>query len=133
MGRRSEQSLKKIDAVIGMRIHELRLAMGMSRIQLAEQIGVTHQQLQKYEKGMNRISAGRLLAISKALRKNPSYFFRGIEEEEETALPSQHQRMCIEVSRNFLRISNPDHQNAVNMLVRSLADKADAEPADNGE
>ena len=114
--------MKEIDRVIGMRIHELRLAMGLSRVQLAEQIGVTHQQLQKYEKGMNRICVGRLLSISKALRKSPSYFFNGIEDDEGDTLPTQHQRMCIEVSRNFMRIDNPTHQNAVNMLVRSLAD-----------
>ncbi|MET0156197.1 MAG: helix-turn-helix transcriptional regulator [Rickettsiales bacterium] len=119
---KNDVQMKEIDRVIGMRIHELRLAMGLSRVQLATQIGVTHQQLQKYEKGMNRICVGRLIAISKALKKTPSYFFNGVEDEEGDSLPTQHQRMCIEVSRNFMRIESPTHQNAVNMLVRALAD-----------
>lgn len=118
---RTTEFTVRIDRLIGTRIHELRIAMGLSRQQLAELIGVTHQQLQKYEKGKNRISAGRLLAISKALKKPISYFFD--DEGNQDALPNQHQRMCIEVARNFLKIRNPVHQDAVNFLVRSLSEK----------
>lgn len=120
MARKTEFT-EKIDTMIGIKIHELRISMGLSRQQLAGMIGVTHQQLQKYEKGTNRISAGRLAAISKALKKPVSFFFDDMNIETD-ALPTQHQRMCIEVSRNFMRIKSPVHQNAVNMLVRSLAD-----------
>lgn len=116
------KSTDKIDKIIGVRIHELRISMGLSRQQLAEQIGVTHQQLQKYEKGTNRISAGRLAAIAKVLGKAVAYFFENITDND-GYLPSQHQRMCIEVSRNFLKIKNPMHQNAVNLLVRTLAEE----------
>lgn len=118
---RKNEFTERIDKQIGMRIHELRISMGLSRQQLSEKIGVTHQQLQKYEKGTNRISAGRLVAISAALNKTPSFFFENIHEDDEI-LPTQHQRMCIEVSRNFLRIENPVHQNAINLLVRTLAE-----------
>lgn len=120
MARKSEFT-SRIDTIIGMKIHELRISMGLSRQQLAPEIGVTHQQLQKYEKGTNRISCGRLAAISRALKKPASYFFEDIEDGKDL-LPTQHQRMCIEVGRNFLRIGNPMHQNAVNLLVRTLAD-----------
>lgn len=123
MARKSEFT-EKVDTVIGERIHELRISMGLSRQQLAAMIGVTHQQLQKYEKGTNRISAGRLAAIAKSLKKPVSFFFDDIHENTE-GLPSQHQRMCIEVSRNFLRIKNPMHQNAINLLVRSLSENFD--------
>lgn len=115
---------KEIDRVIGMRIHELRLAMGLSRVQLAAQIGVTHQQLHKYEKGMNRICVSRLVDIARALKKNPNYFINALLDQNDEEVPTQHQRMCIEVSRNFMRIPSPVHQNAVNMLVRSLAEEA---------
>ncbi len=120
MARKNDYTIK-IDAYIGKKLHELRISMGLSREQLANKIGVTHQQLQKYEKAENRISAGRLAAISKALRKPVAYFFEGAEEKTDL-LPTQHQRMCIEVSRNFLRIKSLKHQNAVNLLVRTLAD-----------
>ncbi len=118
MARKSEFT-EKVDKVIGIKIHEMRISMGLSRQQLAAKIGVTHQQLQKYERGTNRVSAGRLIAIAKGLGKTTSYFFDNIEEGRE-ALPSQHQRMCIEVSRNFMKIKNPMHQNAINLLVRTL-------------
>lgn len=118
---RKNEFTEKIDTYIGMKIHELRISMGLSRQQLAEKIGVTHQQLQKYEKGTNRISAGRLAAIAKALNKPVAFFFEGVDDGGDT-LPSQHQRMCIEVSRNFLRIKNPMHQNAINLLVRTLSE-----------
>ena len=118
---RKNEFTERVDTIIGMKIHELRISMGLSRQQLATKIGVTHQQLQKYEKGTNRISAGRLAAISKSLKKPVSFFFDGIEEHTDV-MPTQHQRMCIEVSRNFLRIKNPMHQNAINLLVRTLSD-----------
>ncbi len=124
MARKVEQ-IDAIDRLIGARIQELRLAKGMSRHQLAEMIGVTHQQLQKYEKGINRISAGRLAMIAKALAKSVSYFYEDTEGEN-TTVPTQHQRMCIEVSRNFMRIKNANHQEAVNTLVRTLADNPTA-------
>jgi transcriptional regulator with XRE-family HTH domain len=119
---RKNKYTEQIDKMIGIKIHELRIALGLSRQQLALKIGVTHQQLQKYEKGTNRISAGRLSSIAKALSKTVSYFYDEIAEGVE-ALPNQHQRMCIEVSRNFMKIRNPQHQSAVNMLVRVLAEQ----------
>ena len=123
---RKNEFTERIDTIIGIKIHELRISMGLSRQQLASQIGVTHQQLQKYEKGTNRISAGRLAAIAKALNKTVAYFFDGVEDAgNDPVLPNQHQRMCIEVSRNFLRIKDPMHQNAVNLLVKTLAEDED--------
>lgn len=118
---RNNERTASIDEIIGMKIHELRISMGMSRQELAPMIDVTHQQIQKYEKGTNRISAGRLAAIAKALKKQTSYFFDE-HGDERIELPSQHHRMCIEVSRNFLRIKDPKHQNAINLLVRTLAE-----------
>lgn len=120
----SSKDADHIDKRIGTKIQELRIAMGMSRHQLAEKIGVTHQQTQKYEKGINRISAGRLAAIAETLGKPVGYFFED-NPDDPTVLPSQHQRMCIEVSRNFLKIQNPAYREAVNILVRTLAGEAE--------
>lgn len=125
MGRRNEFS-DKVDKIIGMKMHELRISTGVSRQQLSSKIGVTDQQIQKYEKGANRIAAGRLAAIAQALNKPVAFFFEDIyedvEKENYDTLPSQHRRMCIEVSRNFLRIKDPGHQTAVNLLVRTLSE-----------
>lgn len=118
---RKNDYIEEIDKFIGSKIYSLRLAKGLSRQQLANVIGVTHQQLQKYEKGRNRISVGRLVLISKALEENISYFYDGVESNiENKDLITQHQRMCIEVSRNFMKIESADHQNAVNTLIKSL-------------
>lgn len=119
---RKNEFTEKIDKMIGVRVHELRVSNGLSRKQLSGEIGVTHQQLQKYENGINRISAGRLLSIANVLKKPVSFFFEDIGNKE-PVLQTQHQRMCIEVSRNFLRIQNPTYQNAVNVMVRTLAEK----------
>ena len=112
--------IQEIDLFIGKKIYSLRLAKGFSRQQLAELIGVTHQQLQKYEKGINRISVGRLVLIAKALGKTVEYFYMGLDNQDIEPVLTQHQRMCIEVSRNFMKIRSSEHQNAVNALVRSL-------------
>ncbi|WP_375332562.1 MULTISPECIES: helix-turn-helix domain-containing protein [unclassified Candidatus Tisiphia] len=118
---RKNQYIKQVDQLIGGKISSLRLAKDYTRQQLADLIEVTHQQLQKYEKGINRISTGRLMLIAKALDENIDYFLEGLKNtgSAEPVL-TQHQRICIEVSRNFMKIRNPKHQQAVNTLVHSL-------------
>jgi len=117
---RKNDFIQEIDKSIGGKIRMLRLAKGLSRTQLGPDIGVTHQQLQKYEKGTNRISIGRLVLIAKALNVNVSSFYDGLESANEPII-TQHQRMCIEISRNFMKISNREHQDAVNTLIKTLA------------
>lgn len=114
---RITDEIKKIDKLVGERIAEARISNGLSRTQLASKIGVTHQQLQKYEKGTNRICIGRLLMLCKAVRKPVSYFVT----EEAISMPTLHRRLALEVSRNFMNIKSEAHQVAVATLVKSLA------------
>lgn len=116
---RKNDYIKSVDRIIGKKICSLRLCKGLSRKQLSEVIDVTHQQLQKYEKGTNRISIGRLALIAKALDQNLEYFYADLENDKEPNL-THHQRMCMEVSRNFMKISSKEHQSAVNTLIKSL-------------
>ncbi len=109
-----------IDKHVGDQIYSLRLAQGLSRQQLSKIIDVSHQQLQKYEQGKNRLSIGRLILIAKALGVDVSYFYEGIDNAPQEEQITQHQRMCLEVSRNFMKIKDPKHQEAVNVLVRTL-------------
>lgn len=109
-----------IDKAIGCKIQEERIGLGLSRQQVAEKINVTHQQLEKYEKGTNRITTGRLIALAKALNTTAIVLLDGLEEHQ--ALPTQHQRMCIEVSRNFMKIKDSQHQFMINMLVKTLSE-----------
>ena len=72
---RKNEYIQEVDQFVGSKIYSLRLAKGLSRQQLAEVIEVTHQQLQKYEKGINRISIGRILLNSQSSWKGCRLFF----------------------------------------------------------
>lgn len=94
--------------------------MGLSQQQMADMIGVTYQQAHKYERGINRISAGRLYEIAQVLGVSVSFFFEGIEEHRDPDL-SARQRMCLELARNFSMINNERHQDVLTQLARVLA------------
>ncbi len=66
-----------IDKHVGSRVRMKRILLGMSQEKLGEALGLTFQQVQKYEKGSNRIGASRLQEIAKILREPPSFFFEG--------------------------------------------------------
>jgi len=70
-----------VDIHVGKRVRHRRWLIGMTQQQLAEQVGIKFQQIQKYETGANRISASRLWDIADALDVPVSFFFEGLEEE----------------------------------------------------
>lgn len=111
------------DRYVGVRIRERRVMLGLSQQQMANLIGVTYQQAHKYERGINRISAGRLFEIAQVLRVPVGYFFEGLGDTENGQLPAR-QRMCLEVARNFTLIDNERHQEALSQMARALAVKA---------
>ncbi|MGZ9060091.1 MAG: helix-turn-helix domain-containing protein, partial [Burkholderiaceae bacterium] len=99
-----------VDRFVGGRIRERRVMLGLSQQQMAEMIGVTYQQAHKYERGINRISAGRLFDIARVLRVPVSYFFEGLEGSGSEDDLSMRQRMCLELARNFTQIPNERHR-----------------------
>jgi transcriptional regulator with XRE-family HTH domain len=72
-----------VDVHVGKRIRHRRWLVGMTQQQLAEQVGIKFQQIQKYETGANRVSASRLWDISEALDVPVSFFFEGLDVPEE--------------------------------------------------
>ena len=82
MPRKKEQT---IDAHIGARVRLRRLMLGMSQESLGGQLSLTFQQIQKYEKGVNRISASRLFELALALGVPVGYFYEGLEESDALA------------------------------------------------
>ncbi len=114
------------DRHVGARIRERRIMMGLSQQQLARMIGVTYQQAHKYERGLNRISAGRLFEIAQVLGVPVSYFFEGLHSDGEPQDISPRQRMCLELARNFSMINNEKHQEALSQMVRALAAQSQA-------
>ena len=128
-----------MDVHVGARVKLRRAMMGMSQEKLGQALGVTFQQVQKYEKGTNRIGAGRMQQISEALRVPIGYFFEdapvlstGVDgaatgladgtpqapfETDFLASPEG-----IQLNRAFVRISNPDVRRQIVALVRTIAD-----------
>ena len=109
----------EIDMMAAKFIARRRVEMGMTRAQLSSKIGVTHQQLQKYERGTNRVSIGRLDLLARALKTSVSAFFPQGGNDD---MPDQRRRMAMEVSRNFMRIKNPEQQAVVSRLIKSMVD-----------
>jgi transcriptional regulator with XRE-family HTH domain len=72
---------RTLDAYIGARVRMRRLMLNMSQEVLSGKLGVTFQQVQKYEKGLNRISASRLFELAQALRVPVGYFYDGIDDD----------------------------------------------------
>lgn len=110
-----------MDRHVGSRIRERRTMLGVSQLQLATTIGVTYQQAHKYERGLNRISAGRLYEIATALSVPITWFFEGEEGDIGAHDVPNRQRMCLELARNFAAIGNERHQEALSNLARALA------------
>ncbi len=109
------------DRHVGARIRERRTMLGLSQQQLAQMIGVTYQQAHKYERGFNRISAGRLYDIAGVLGVPIAWFFEGLAPDEEAQAVTPRQRMCLELARNFAAIDNLKHQEALSNMARALA------------
>jgi transcriptional regulator with XRE-family HTH domain len=118
---RREKSTIAIDDHVGARIRERRIMLGKTQQQLADLIGVTYQQEHKYERGLNRVSAGRLFEIARVLGVPVDYFFEGLGEEG-ARLETPRERMLLEIARNFAAITDERQQDAVNQLARALAE-----------
>lgn len=76
-----------VDIYVGSRLKLRRLILGISQKKMAEKLGITFQQVQKYENGINRISASRLWDISKLLKVQVEYFFDGMNESIQVQSP----------------------------------------------
>jgi transcriptional regulator with XRE-family HTH domain len=109
-----------MDRHVGARIRERRIMLGLSLQALAAQIGATNQQLHKYEKGINRIAAGRLHQLAQALDVEVGYFFEDVKTERDVR-PTPQQRLLLELARSFAAIPSRQHQEALCTLVRVLA------------
>src|SRR4051794_30371396 len=118
---------QEVDRHVGVKLRERRLALGLTQQQLAEAVGITYQQAFKYEKGVNRIAAGRLHAIAGALGVEPGYFFADLDQGE-PARPSAGQRRLLELARSFAALSRPQ-QEALAGLARALAGAGEGERA----
>ena len=109
-----------VDRHVGARMRDRRVMLGLTQQQMAELIGVTYQQAHKYEKGINRVAAGRLYKIAQALGVDVSYFFEGLGSNKAFSATPQ-QRLLLELARNFISIPERKHQEAVCSMARALS------------
>ena len=117
-----------VDVHVGKRIRHRRWMVGKTQQQLAEQVGIKFQQIQKYETGMNRVSASRLWDIADALEVPVAFFFEGLSgdvSEDSTALPADilGDKEALELIRSYYAI--PENQRRrLFELARVLSDAA---------
>ena len=140
---RAEYSTKKpnpVDIHVGSRVRLQRVLIGMSQQKLGKLLGLTFQQVQKYEKGINRIGASRLFELAQIFSVPVQFFFDELQISGGTAsMPGFSEdssetnyveflntREGIELNRAFQKISDPKVRRNVVELVRAMADK----PAD---
>lgn len=96
-----------LDRHVGRRVRLRRTLLGLTQQELGEQIGVTFQQIQKYERGTNRISASRLWEISRVLKVPVSFFFEDFREDDdqpagagdENAISTEELRLLVAFNR----------------------------------
>lgn len=109
-----------IDVYVGTKIRLTRAARGVSQQQLSDMLSISFQQLQKYERGINRISASRLWEISQALGVNIAYFFEGAEGDKAEEMEEISTR-TIELASQINQISNEAVKNQIVGLIRACS------------
>ncbi|CAO3357482.1 helix-turn-helix domain-containing protein [Azospirillum melinis] len=141
-GREKKEGLNEVDVFVGQRLRELRMLAGLSQSDVASALGLTFQQLQKYERGFNRVSSSRLFKLGQFFRVPVSVFFEGLEnrqavveggempaagvgEEQENTLQS---REALMLARYFQSIRDPQ----IRAAIRELAERCAEQQADGG-
>ncbi len=139
--KRGSAAYNPIDVHVGARLRARRTLLGLSQTVLGDAMGITFQQMQKYESGSNRISASRLYDVSKLLDIDIGYFFdemdRAIESESPARLSQKkskrpprkppksenplHKRETLELVRAYYRIKDPGLRGHVRKLIQSTA------------
>jgi transcriptional regulator with XRE-family HTH domain len=111
----------EVDAHVGQRMRQRRESLGMSQGRLGRHLGLTFSQVQKYEKGANRIGAGRLYLLANYLGVPIHYFFEGLGSEAVPGAQPERKHELSTLDDAFLSISDPDTRQSVLALVCSLA------------
>ena len=139
--KRGSNAYNPIDVHVGARLRAHRTLLGLSQTALGDAMGVTFQQLQKYEAGSNRISASRLYDVSKLLDIDISYFFDEMDQKTKGESPARlsqrkskrsprkppksedplHKRETLEFVRAYYRITDPKIRGHVRKLIQTTA------------
>lgn len=126
----SPKSVTEVDVHVGSRVQLRRKYLNMTQERLGDLLGVTFQQVQKYERGANRIGASRLYDLARVLDVPITYFFEGIgegeldcanaQDDESSTLKLMQSRDEAELAQAFSRIKTPKVRRGVIELMRAL-------------
>jgi transcriptional regulator with XRE-family HTH domain len=125
------------DVHVGARVRQRRVQLGMSQEKLGEALGLTFQQVQKYERGMNRVGASRLWDMGRILGVPVSYFYSAADEDQGSAgfaasgIVDENpmgRRETTELVRIYYRISDPAMRRRLFELAKALARLSGGEP-----
>lgn len=108
-----------IDVHVGGRLRLLRTARRLSLEELGRRVGVTYQQIQKYETGANRISASTLYRIARTFEMSPTYFFEGLDDEAQETDPVSD-REALQSSIALRRIPDVEVRQRLRALIEAL-------------
>lgn len=135
--RRNPREASSVDAHVGQRVRQRRTILGMSQTMLGEALGLTFQQIQKYERGSNRVGASRLFELCRVLGVPLGYFFEGLEPDA-TPIPASSipdemkanadplsRRETLELVRAFDRIQDPALRRKLYDLIRQMSGMPD--------
>ncbi|MGD2133117.1 MAG: helix-turn-helix transcriptional regulator [Maricaulaceae bacterium] len=132
-----ERTPNPVDIHVGSRVRLRRLLLGLSQEKLGDELGVTFQQVQKYERGANRIGASRLYRVAKVLQVPVGFFFEGLDsvaadgfaEDDQTPLIDDfiNSPEGVALASAFARIREPSVRRKLLELARTLSgEKADS-------
>ncbi len=121
-----------VDAHVGSRLRQRRMLLGISQEQLAEMLGLTFQQVQKYERGTNRVSASRLFQLARTLDTPITWFFEDMEQERTGEQPEpsgaeteetdpMSRRETLELVRVYSRIDDRKLRKKLYEMAKALA------------
>ncbi len=138
MGSRRDSRTAYVDAHVGGRLRERRILLGLSQTRLGESLGLSFQQIQKYERGIDRISVGRLVHLAHVLEVPITYFFDELSEPGESgglaarvaissagesAEDPMSKRETLELVRAYYQIEQPELRKHIFALIRSIASR----------
>ena len=136
----TKKSPNPIDRHVGSRVRMRRMMVSMSQEKLGESLGITFQQIQKYEKGTNRVGASRLQAIASILAVPVSFFFEdapGEQADSQTGLAEASSSNYVvdflssseglQLNRAFVKIGDPKVRRKLVDLVKALAAESETE------
>ena len=125
--KRSLAQANTVDTYVGQRIRDKRNERGMSQTEVANALGVTFQQVQKYERGTNRVGASRLFDLSRILSVPVQYFFEGLNnqptpiEKEDDNVIHLMKPDTVELVEAYYKVENPQVRRLILSTIRSIS------------